>query len=234
MKKILKCVLAFALLSMVFTSTVLAEGSITADNLGPIPDDSSIVLTTNKVDSISTPVAKVNNAFDDVQEETKGFKTKLSALDAATRTNLKIADFSTEAVITPFIDITLTSGTIPAGGARLTVKLNSSILNDAKLIRAIHITSTGDVEVLDAVKSGTDSVVFTTNSFSPFAFLIEYNTHGGSGSSSSSTSTGKTPVVNTAAGEVNHTNYMAYATVASVLAVGAIIIASKKLAKNAK
>ena len=39
MRKILKCILAFALLSMVFTSTVLAEGSISAGDVqGSVTD----------------------------------------------------------------------------------------------------------------------------------------------------------------------------------------------------
>ena len=230
MRKILKCILAFALLSMVFTSTVLAEGSITVDNMSPSSETSGVTLTSKGVDSNPTTKPEVNDAIAAVQTETGTSGAKISDLASSTKSNLGLTGFSSNAVITPFIDITPSS--IPTGGVKIKVKLNSAILDNAKTIKAIHVNNDGTVDKLDAEKSGTDSVVFTATSFSPFAFVIEYNVS--TGSVSGSTSTTKTPVVNTAAGEVNHTNYMAYAAVASVVAVGAIVIASKKLGKNVK
>lgn len=233
MRKILKCVLALALLSMVFTSTVLAEGSITAGNMNPSSETSGVTLTSGTVGSAPTSKTEVNTAISKVQDKAGTTGVKVSSLDSTTKSNLGLTGLSDNAVITPFVEIT-TTDTIPSGGVKVKAKLNSSILSGAKTIKALHVKNDGSIEKLDATKSGDDSVVFTTTSFSPFAFVIEYEVEAEAPVFIPSKPAKKNPVVNTAAGEVNHTNYMAYAAVASVLAVGAIVVASKKLGKNVK
>ena len=71
----------------------------------------------------------------------------------------------------------------------------------------------GSFECVPATLKGND-VTFTLNSQSPVAYVLNYGTT-------------STPVVNTAANEVNH-NYMGYAVVASAIAVAAVLAVSKK------
>ena len=118
----------------------------------------------------------------------------------------------------------------------MTVTLNAAVLQNAKKVSVVHMKSNGEFEVKPVDSFATETVTFTLSSFSPIAFLIEYNetTQAETPVYIPSKPAKKNPVVNTAAGEVNHTNYMAYAAVASVVAVGAIVVASKKLGKNVK
>lgn len=223
MKKILKCVLAFALLSMVFTSTAFAEGSVTDD------------IT---VGGVATSVADIDGTtYEGNQKDlVKGVNGKatiagVKVTDLAEETKVALANagvvITENTVMTPFYEI---SG---SGAGSFSVNLGASLLGSAKGVSAVHVKGDGSVEVIGASSfdKTAGTATFTVSSFSPFAFVIEVEP---AYVYVPSKPAKKDPVVNTAAGEVNHTNYMAYAAVASVLAVGAIVIASKKLAKNAK
>ena len=221
MKKILKCVLAFALLSMVFTSTVLAEGSVTS---GVTVDGANI--------------SDIKDYTGDNKDLVNGVNSKVSSSDKATSLGLpesvtsalKDAGITVDdnTAMTKFYNIEGTPNT------PFTVNLGASLLGSATKVAAVHVKG-NDVEVVLATSfdKTAGTATFKVDSFSPFAFVIQ-NEPTWVYVPSKPAGSGKNPVVNTAAGEVNHTNYMAYAAVASVVAVGAIILASKKLAKNAK
>ena len=230
MRKILKCVLALALLSMVFTSTVLAEGSITAGNVSAVDKDGNKVSISAISDANFASVAEGNRgvvkaAVEDVNSKSTSV-VSVSSLKNETKTRLGVTSGS----ITPFLDIQGTAN-VP-----VTVTLNAAVLQNAKKVSVVHMKSNGEFEVKPVDSFATETVTFTLSSFSPIAFLIEYNetTQAETPVYIPSKPAKKNPVVNTAAGEVNHTNYMAYAAVASVVAVGAIVVASKKLGKNVK
>lgn len=225
MRKILKCVLALALLSMVFTSTVLAEGSIKA-GVDEVKTENGTALTIKNVDT-STPgfTHESKSVIDEIYSKNSNV-VSVSSLSDNTKELLGVSSGS----ITPFIDIT--GGT---DGSKVKVKLDDALMQNAKSAKAVHMKSDGKFEVIPAtIENGY--VVFTAPSFSPYAFVIEYasTTEAETPVYIPSKPAKKNPVVNTAAGEVNHTNYMAYAAVASVVAVGAIVVASKKLGKNVK
>lgn len=230
MRKILKCVLALALLSMVFTSTVLAEGSITAGNVTAKDKNGNTVTVAAITDSNFSGVdasiqGVVKDAIKNVNDKSTSV-VSVSSLKEETKTRLGVSTGS----ITPFLDIQGTAN-VP-----VTVTLNQAVLQNASKVSVVHMKSNGDFEVKAADSfTGTD-VTFTLDSYSPIAFVIEYATTAEAETPVfiPSKPAKKNPVVNTAAGEVNHTNYMAYAAVASVVTVGAIIVVSKKLGKNVK
>lgn len=223
MKKILKCVLAFALLSMVFTSTAFAEGSVTDDvktsgDATAVKNIDSANYTGVNADLVKGVNGKATKAGVKTSDLSDAVKTALTNAGAVLNENT---------VMTPFYNI---EG--PANGGTFSVNLGASLLGSAKGVSAVHVKGDGSVEVIGASSfdKAAGTATFTVSSFSPFAFIVDVEPYVYVPSKPAK----KDPVVNTAAGEVNHTNYMAYAAVASVFAVGAIVIASKKLAKNAK
>lgn len=245
MRKILKCILAFALLSMVFTSTVLAEGSISAGDVqGSVTDKdgNAVELTVKELDldnvtfSKDTTAAQANKAMTfltGVNEAADNKVAKVGDLDDTTKALIKevVGTVSDDSTVTPFMDFDATAA------GKVSVTINASLLSDATAVDAIYMKDNGTFEKKSAAFTKEGKVEFELSSFSPVAFVIHRGgsgaAAGGSGSSSSSSNnTATTPVVNTAAGDVNHTNYMTYAVVASVVAVGAIIIAGKKFSNK--
>ena len=223
MRKILKCVLALALLCSAFTTGIFAEGSKEASITGEV------------VDAVASDGTEITAVIDYVSVEGWTYGLTGPALDTARAVllapingSVKVSDMpaaarnvieavvgkSSSSYVTPFFDLSLrdVNWNKVQKRATITIALSKDITKGLKSVYVLHMLPDGSFECVPTTLKG-NVITFTLNCQSPVAYVLNY------GSS--------TPVVNTAANEVSH-NYMGYATLVSVAAVALVLAVSKK------
>ena len=132
---------------------------------------------------------------------------KVSDMPAAAKDVIEaVAGKGASSYVTPFFDLSLRDANWQKveKKATFTLTLSKDVTKGLKSVYVLHMKADGSFECVPATLKGND-ITFTLNSQSPVAYVLNYGTT-------------STPVVNTAANEVSH-NYMAYAVVASAIAV---------------
>ena len=229
MRKILKCALALALLCSVFTTGILAEGSKEASATVPAEagevkgatasDGSGVTAVIDYVSVDGWTYSLSGSAYDTARAvllATVNGSVKVSDMPAAAKNVIEaVAGKGASSYVTPFFDLSLRDANWQKveKKATFTLTLSKDVTKGLKSVYVLHMKADGSFECVPATLKGND-ITFTLNSQSPVAYVLNYGTT-------------STPVVNTAANEVNH-NYMGYAVVASAIAVAAVLAVSKK------
>ena len=221
MRKILKCALALALLCSVFTTGILAEGSKEASTTVPAEAGEVKGATSSDGSGVTAVVDYVSVDGWTYSLSGSAYDTARAVLLATVNGSVKVSDMPAVAgkgassYVTPFFDLSLRDANWQKveKKATFTLTLSKDVTKGLKSVYVLHMKADGSFECVPATLKGND-VTFTLNSQSPVAYVLNYGTT-------------STPVVNTAANEVNH-NYMGYAVVASAIAVAAVLAVSKK------